>query len=929
MRCLARALRAALLAAVLCAGPARAAISYVGASSVASSSATNTLTVARPAGLAAGDVMLAQVTQRYGNYPLAQNMPGVPAGWSVVIGTDDGNLVGTVVYRKLAGAAEPASYTWTLSRSDQTAIAIVAFRGVDGGNPVNASAARSNGAATAYATPSVTTTSAQTMLVAFYSAVNGNGSVAAATGMTGAFSIGTGAGPNGAVIGASYALQPAAGASGSKVSTGNPSLVNLGLLVAFDPGTVTGPDHYELALPASSINCLPSTVTVTACADNSSPCTSAYAGAAGSSATLATSGATLGATTVTFNAAGVASTTLSYPGAPDPGVVAVTLSGEQLPAVAARRCCPNGASCTTANSCSTTFNSAGFIIAAAAGGAAATIPVQTAGTASAGHVLRAVRSSTTTAACSAALTGAITVNWAYRCSNPALCSGANLMVLNGGSATPIQRNDSGAPIASTAVPMSFDGAGNAPFSFTFADVGQVGLWVSKLVNGATLSGSSNTFVTRPAGFVVDSITQTASPFLANPAAADAGGPRFVRAGERFGARISAVASTGAVTPNYGRESTPEGVLLARALVAPAGGAAGTLSNALVAGASFSNGVAAPSALAWDEVGIITLSAAVADGDYLGAGNVAGPASARIGRFVPDRFSIAPGSVQPACSNAFSYFGQDGFGTDFTLRAENAGGVITLNYSGSFARLDLTSWSPFAFSAAGLPAGALLGAGATAPSGSWSLGQAAVSARHQVGRPPAPSVEAAITISAAPVDSDGVTMAAAPVAPATPLRFGRLRLSNAFGSETSSLSLPVQAQYWSGRSWLPNGADSCTVVPAAAVARSGTLDGKGAPSTAWSTTPGAVSIVAGNGTLLLSAPSPPMTGSVDIALNLGAGTVDQSCLALHPASTGAGLPWLRGQQGSCAPTWDRDPAARASYGIHAPETRRTLHARELF
>ena len=65
------------------------------------------------------------------------------------------------------------------------------------------------------------------------------------------------------------------------------------------------------------------------------------------------------------------------------------------------------------------------------------------------------------------------------------------------------------------------------------------------------------------------------------------------------------------------------------------------------------------------------------------------------------------------------------------------------------------------------------------------------------------------------------------------------------------------------------------------------------------------------------------------MTLGATTTDQSCLAAHPATTGAALPWLRSQQGSCAATWDRDPAARASFGIYAPETRKTLHVREIF
>jgi MSHA biogenesis protein MshQ len=70
-------------------------------------------------------------------------------------------------------------------------------------------------------------------------------------------------------------------------------------------------------------------------------------------------------------------------------------------------------------------------------------------------------------------------------------------------------------------------------------------------------------------------------------------------------------------------------------------------------------------------------------------------------------------------------------------------------------------------------------------------------------------------------------------------------------------------------------------------------------------------------------------SFDLALNLGNGSADQSCLANHPASTGAGLGWLRSRNGACAASWDRDPGAHASFGIYSPETRKTVHVREIF
>ena len=82
-------------------------------------------------------------------------------------------------------------------------------------------------------------------------------------------------------------------------------------------------------------------------------------------------------------------------------------------------------------------------------------------------------------------------------------------------------------------------------------------------------------------------------------------------------------------------------------------------------------------------------------------------------------------------------------------------------------------------------------------------------------------------------------------------------------------------------------------------------------------------------LTLAAPSGNATGTVDIALNLGTGTADQSCNASHPATGAGNLAWLRSRNGSCASTWDRDPSARAAFGVYSAESKKTVHVREIF
>jgi MSHA biogenesis protein MshQ len=81
-------------------------------------------------------------------------------------------------------------------------------------------------------------------------------------------------------------------------------------------------------------------------------------------------------------------------------------------------------------------------------------------------------------------------------------------------------------------------------------------------------------------------------------------------------------------------------------------------------------------------------------------------------------------------------------------------------------------------------------------------------------------------------------------------------------------------------------------------------------------------------LTLTAPSPALTGSVDVALNLGSTSADNACLGAHPSTTGASRSWLRSRNGNCDSSYDTDPSARATFGIYTPESRRMIHVRPI-
>jgi MSHA biogenesis protein MshQ len=291
--------------------------------------------------------------------------------------------------------------------------------------------------------------------------------------------------------------------------------------------------------------------------------------------------------------------------------------------------------------------------------------------------------------------------------------------------------------------------------------------------------------------------------------------------------------------------------------------------------------------------------------------------------VPDHFDVA---VTPACG-AYSYAGQP-FQVSVTARNGAATPSTTLNYDGSGVT------TPAFAKAVTLGEAVALGSGSFGATGSIAAGRfvRGVAAVATPAYTYTSKLTPEATLKVRAIDTDGVSSGtpATPVEGSTLLRSGRLRLSNAYGSEKTALAIAAQAQYWSGKAWVLNSADSCTVVPAAAASKSNAIDSKGASTAALNNTLSGLTIAAGQGTLTVSTASPTATGSLDIALNLGSGATDQSCLGgTRPASTGAALPWLRSQNGGCSALWDRDPSARATFGIYAPETTKTVHVRELF
>jgi hypothetical protein len=303
-------------------------------------------------------------------------------------------------------------------------------------------------------------------------------------------------------------------------------------------------------------------------------------------------------------------------------------------------------------------------------------------------------------------------------------------------------------------------------------------------------------------------------------------------------------------------------------------------------------------------------------------SVGNTAPVSLGRFFPDHFAISSPALTPFCAAAnpalpFTYFGQDGFTTTFTMTAQNASNGTTQNYREVFAKFVTAGYGNYGFTAATLPTGSELQASATAPTGSWpssgsSSGIASITARHQVSRPTNPTAETLLTVSAAPTDGEVPASATATaVGSNVRLRYGRLRMQNAYGSELLDLPVPFEAQYWNGTYYVTNTWDSCTVLPMSSLvmtynpATLATLDPcktqvmpTGNPTLAGGKLPGG---------LKLTKPGKGHSGSVDLEFNVTNAPVSGSITCVGPASsaaTAANLPWFGPNIGG-----------RATFGIY--------------
>jgi len=407
-----------------------------------------------------------------------------------------------------------------------------------------------------------------------------------------------------------------------------------------------------------------------------------------------------------------------------------------------------------------------------------------------------------------------------------------------------------------------------------------------------------------------------------------------KAGRPFTIRATALNADGAATTLY--DSSPTVLALSSLLGATVGEARADLWTTVA-------GVAQTDVARYNEAGAFQMQvadtnfAAVDAADTTAENRTIGPVTVDVGRFVPDHFEVSLNAAEfaPGCG-AFTYAGQrfqylTAPVATLTAVALAVPATTTLNYTGTlykftaapaqsvYEALDPTTGtaSSTILDVTGLPnpdatladagGGAVtvtLSAGANGPAFVRSTPTVAFDA------------EIAVTLGAL-VDSEGVTTTAPVVfggttagtgiaftGGANDIRFGRLAVDNAHGSERLPLDVPLRAEYWGSvagsTGFVTSGGDTCTSLA--------TGDILLAPSPAGlATSVSSVQMLLGTGTGRITLSRPDDTGYATVRPNLSATL----------------LPYLRGDWDADG-NWsedDNDPSARASFGVHKTEERR--------
>ncbi|HET7587397.1 MAG TPA: DUF6701 domain-containing protein, partial [Gammaproteobacteria bacterium] len=457
-----------------------------------------------------------------------------------------------------------------------------------------------------------------------------------------------------------------------------------------------------------------------------------------------------------------------------------------------------------------------------------------------------------------------------------------------------------------------------------------------IIDGGQTYCSNDMFAIRPdrlGAVLVQDDTRTTAGTLNTLDVTSVGSTHVHNAGQPFRVAVPALNANGVVTSNY--DGSPEPELPLQPAIA---GCSGCIPGAFTTGTWGANGTIVTTTATYSEAGAFStrlIDEHFSDVDLTDGSSIAEryiySGTFSVGRFVPDHFAVtlnAPRFATGCVAGGFTYTGQTfQFGTKpvIAITAQNAQNQTTTNYSGILWRLTNNSLSGRSYTDAGAPAALDTVVPAALPSTAsdpaiadggngtgtltFSTGTAGLDYAHAA---PVAPFDSLIDLSINVEDVDGVTVATIngvtagnpvvfndiPFDSGNEMRYGRVFINNAVGSELLPLPMQMVAQYYKdGNSgFVVNAGDSCTSITDVVLANfqpySGSLFTIGDTTETFTQLPAATT--PGDFDLSLSAPGASHQGTVDVTANVPM--------------------WLQFDWNGDG-AYDNDPSSRAAFGIY--------------
>jgi titin len=205
----------------------------------------SSLSVAKPAGTQAGDVIVVGIDN------LGSGTPSAPSGWAQVTSRSATGLRQTAFVR-VVGASDGNSYAFGLGSSQGATAIAVAYVGVDPTTPFDAGADQANASSAQIVAPTVA--AADKAVLVTISGIVTTTSIAPANGMSEAAEISLGSGKSKLTTEAADQIFGSAGSTGTRTATATKSAINIGTAIALRPSGSAPPPPPDPTAPGVPLN---------------------------------------------------------------------------------------------------------------------------------------------------------------------------------------------------------------------------------------------------------------------------------------------------------------------------------------------------------------------------------------------------------------------------------------------------------------------------------------------------------------------------------------------------------------------------------------------------------------------------------------------------------------------------------------------------